>query len=217
MAKRESPVQEVAPFVGSLDTSKPTRVDPVSEGADEIRNLKESVRKTFPLANTALKVSNDAINEAITETIPEIASRVNALDPSQPPIGTPDDDRGSAIVASCKYNTLEPNEPNAPIGSPLPYTHNVSRVDIPANEADPTGFGSCRVTFTKPIPNFDRHFSVLIQPYATTNQHVIATVTDQQNEFVEWTWLVYDSPSNTWKVPDDKIGFSFMAVDYEQR
>jgi len=215
VAKRESPAEEIVPFVGSLDTSKPSRVDPVAEGADEIRNLKESVRKTFPLANTALKVSNDAINEAITETIPEIASRVNALDPSQPPIGTPDDERGSAIVASCKYNTLEPNEPNAPIGSPLPYAHNVSKVEIPV--PNQTGFGSCRVTFTKPIPNFDRHFSVIIQPYATTNQHVIATVTNQQNDFVEWTWLVYDSQANAWKVPDDKIGFSFMAVDYEQR
>jgi len=215
VAKRESPAQEIAPFVGSLDTSKPTRVDPVAEGADEIRNLKESVRKTFPLANTALKVSNDAINEAITETIPEIASRVNALDPSLPPIGTPDDERGSPIVASCKYNARDSDDPDAPIGSPLPYAHNVSQVDIPV--PNQTGFGSCRVTFTKPIPNFDRHFSVLIQPYATTNQHVIATVTDQQNEYVEWTWLVYDMASNTWKIPDRKIGFSFMAVDYEQR
>lgn len=214
MAKKETQSTEPAPFVGSLDTSKPTRVDPVAEGADEIRNLKESVRKTFPLANSSLKVSNDAINEAITETIPEIANRVSALDPSQPPIGSPDD-RGNVIVASCKYNTLEPDEPNAPIGSPLPYAHNVSKVEIPV--PNQSGFGSCRVTFAKPIPNFDRHFSVLIQPYATTNQHVIATVTNQQNDFVEWTWLVYDSQANTWKVPGDKIGFSFMAVDYEQR
>lgn len=213
MANRESEAQEIIPFVGSLDTSKPSRVDPVAEGADEIRNLKESVRKTFPLANTSLKVSNDAINEAVMETIPEIASRVNALDPSQPPIGTPD--KGSAIVASCKYNTLEPNEPNAPIGSPLPYAHNVSKVEIPA--PNQPGFGSCRLTFAKPIPNFDRHFSVIIQPYATLNQHVIATVTNQENDFVEWTWLVYDAQANTWKAPGDKIGFSFMAVDYEQR
>ena len=213
MTKRETSEEELAPFVGSLDTSKPTRVDPVAEGADQIRNLKESVRKTFPLANTALKVSNEAINEAVIETIPEIASRVNALDPSLPPIGTPE--RSGPIVASCKYNTLEPDEPNAPIGSPIPYAHNVLKVEIPV--PDQTGFGSCRVTFDKPIPNFDRHFSVIIQPYATTHQHVIATVTNQQNDFVEWTWLVYDMQENIWKVPDDKIGFSFMAVDYEQR
>ena len=80
MSNRESEAQEIIPFVGSLDTSKPTRVDPVADGADEIRNLKESVRKTFPLANTALKVSNDAITEAIVDDIPSILGRLNELE-----------------------------------------------------------------------------------------------------------------------------------------
>lgn len=124
-----------------------------------------------------------------------------------------------AIVASCKYNARDPNEDGAPPGTPLPYTHNVANVDIPSPAAGATGgqFGSCRVTFTKPIEGFDRHYTCLIQPYATSNQHVIATVTNQQDDFVEWTWLVYDGADNTWKLPTRKLGFSFMAVDYEQK
>ena len=80
MAHRETKAKETAPFVASLNTSKPTRADPVAEGADEVRNLKESVRKTFPLANTSLKVSNDAINAAIEDDIPGILARLNNLE-----------------------------------------------------------------------------------------------------------------------------------------
>ena len=215
MAKREFESLDEAPFVKNLDTNKPKRTDPVADGADEIKNLKESVRKTFPQANTALRVSNDAINEAITKTIPDLTIRVNGLDTSLPPIGGPSEEEQSPIVASCKYNALDSDDPNAPTGSPLPYSHNVLEVEIPAPNKG--GFGSCRVTFKKPIANFDRHFSCIVQPYATTNQHVIATVTDQQNDFVEWVWMVYDGQSNQWEAPNAKIGFSFMAVDYEQK
>jgi hypothetical protein len=206
----------MAKYITDLDASTPSRSDPVADGADEIKEIKSSLKATFPYANSSLGVSNYAVETAILETIPAMLERLSQLDGQSP---VPPSDKFRGVVASCKYNTLEPDpdDPDVPPGSPLPYTYNVLKVEVPAPlDTAPGGlFGSCRVTFEKPVPDFDRHYTCLIQPYATTDQHVIATVTDQQDDFVEWTWLVYDGPSNTWKVPTAKIGFSFMAVDYE--
>ena len=208
-------------YVQDLDKTKPTEFDPVADGAREIRDIKIALRNTFPYANSSLDVSNESLNILLNETIPSILDRLNDFDGEGGSTDPAPPSQSQAIVASCKYNTLEESDPNAPEGSPLPYSHNVISVEIPAPRADgqpPVGgdFGSCRVTFRKAIPEFDRHFSCLVQPYATTNQHVIATITDQRDEYVEWTWLVYDGTDNTWKLPSGKIGFSFMAVDYEQ-
>lgn len=204
-------------YVQDLDKTSPTEFDPVADGAREIRELKIALRNTFPYANSSLDVSNESINILLNETIPNILDRLNDFD-GEGGSGSPTPPSKEIIVASCKYNARDPNEDGAPPGTPLPYTHNVANVEIPSPAAGAAGgeFGSCRVTFTKPINGFDRHYTCLIQPYATTNQHVIATVTDQQDTFVEWTWLVYDGTDNTWKLPGGKIGFSFMAVDYEQ-
>jgi hypothetical protein len=70
-------------FIADLDRSKPTEFDPVADGASEIRGIKDSLRDTFPFANTALTVSNEAIVEA-----------VEAIQSGQ----------AGGIVASCKYN-----------------------------------------------------------------------------------------------------------------
>jgi hypothetical protein len=151
-------------------------------------------------------VSNESINILLNETIPSILDRLNDFDGEgggdiDP--GPPQEPAAEVIVASCKYN-----------GTDMPYSHNVISVEIPAPIEGASGFGSCRVTFQRPVPEFDQHFAVLIQPYATNNRHVIATVTNQQPEYVEWTWLEWDGA--TWKEPAGKIGFSFMAVDIEQ-
>lgn len=197
-------------YVQDLDKTSPTEFDPVADGAREIRDLKIALRNTFPYANSSLDVSNESINILLNETIPSILDRLNDFDGEgggDVDPGPPDQPAAEVIVASCKYN-----------GTDMPYSHNVMSVEIPSPAQGAVGgdFGSCRVTFQKPIPEFDRHYTCLIQPYATTNQHVIATVTDQQDEYVEWTWLVYDGTDNTWKLPSGKIGFSFIAVDYEQ-
>jgi hypothetical protein len=205
-------------FISGLNPDTPSRSDPVADGADEIKDIKSKVKASFPYANSPLGVSNFAIETAINETIPSILERLTQLDgqgPIKPP-EKPEDESFSGIVASCKYNALEPDEPNAPEGSPLPYEHNIQSVQIPHNENDGgTGFASCRVTFKKPVPAFDRHYTALIQPFATSNQHVIATITNQQDNFVEWTWLVYDQQKQLWTAPQQKLGFAFVAVDYE--
>lgn len=202
-------------YIQDLDKTSPTEFDPVADGAREIRDLKIALRNTFPYANSALYVSNESLNILLNETIPNILDRLNDVDgegdDSDP---TPPDQR-QPIVASCKYNGIE-GDPDIP---PLPYSHNVISVEIPAPTDDgspPAGgpYGSCRVTFQKAIPEFDRHFACLVQPYATNNRHVIATITNQQDEYVEWTWLEWDGA--TWRLPQGRIGFSFMAVDYEQ-
>ncbi len=67
------------PFISQLDTSKPTASDPVAEGAEEIRVIKETLRDTFPYANSPLKVSNDAIQIALQEILPEMQATIDAL------------------------------------------------------------------------------------------------------------------------------------------
>ena len=67
-------------YVKDLDSSKPTDVDAVADGASEIREVKEALKTTFPQANTALTVSNEAINEAVKTEIPSLDTRLNALD-----------------------------------------------------------------------------------------------------------------------------------------
>ncbi len=202
-------------YVQDLDKTSPTEFDPVADGAREIRDLKIALRNTFPYANSALYVSNESLNILLNETIPNILDRLNDVDGEGDSTDPTPPSQRQPIVASCKYNARDPDDPNAPEGTPLPYSHNVISVEIPAPNAPVGGdFGSCRVTFQKAIPEFDMHFSVLVQPYATSNRHVIATITDQRDEYVEWTWLEWDG--STWKLPQQKIGFSFMAVDYEQ-
>lgn len=66
-------------FVTDLDQGKPTRSDPVADGADEIKLIKGTLKKTFPYANSALTVSNDAIEQAIKGTMVEQTGQIAAL------------------------------------------------------------------------------------------------------------------------------------------
>lgn len=186
-------------YVKDLDSSKPTDVDAVADGASEIREVKEALKTTFPQANTALTVSNEAINEAVKTEIPSLDTRLNALDGGVA-------GGGSAIAASLKYNSVE-----------IKYGHNIASVEIPAPGQQNGTFGSCRVTFANQIPEFDLHYAVIVQPYATSanNTHVIATINNQQDTYVEWAWAVLEN--GTWQAPSGPPAFSMIVVDYEQR
>lgn len=69
----------MANYITNLDASKPTASDPVAEGAEEIRAVKEVLKNTFPYANSPLTVSNDAIEVLINETIVDMAAEIAAL------------------------------------------------------------------------------------------------------------------------------------------
>lgn len=187
-------------YVKDLDVTKPTDVDAVADGASEIREVKSALKTTFPQANTALTVSNEAINEAVKTKIPSLDTRLDALDGGVA-------GGGSAIAASLKYNSVE-----------IKYGHNIAKVEIPAPGQGGSPYGSCRVTFANQIPEFDLHYAVLVQPYATAanNTHVIATINDQRAEYVEWAWAIADGTGN-WTAPNGPPAFSMIVVDFEQR
>jgi len=73
-------------YITSLDTSVPQITDPVSDGAEEIRKLKEVVKNSFPYANSPLNVSNEAIVDAIQsmtqmgQDIAALTARIEALE-----------------------------------------------------------------------------------------------------------------------------------------
>jgi hypothetical protein len=69
----------MANYVTNLDAATPTSVDPIAEGAEEIRLVKEALKNTFPLANSPLRVSNDAIEILINETIGDMAEEIASL------------------------------------------------------------------------------------------------------------------------------------------
>ena len=66
-------------FITDLDAGRPTRSDPVAEGADEIKALKASLKKTFPYANSPLTISNDAIENAVKGTMVDQGGQISAL------------------------------------------------------------------------------------------------------------------------------------------
>ena len=70
----------MATFIKDLDRSKPTDLDAVADGAGEIRDVKNVLQNTFPQANSALNVSNESINQAVQDEIPEIKGRLDKID-----------------------------------------------------------------------------------------------------------------------------------------
>ena len=73
-------------YVTSLDASVPQITDPVANGAEEIRSVKECIKNSFPYANSPLNVSNEAIVDAVqaitamSATIADLAARIEALE-----------------------------------------------------------------------------------------------------------------------------------------
>ena len=162
--------------------------------------MKDALKTTFPQANTPLTVSNEAINEAIKTEIPSLDTRLNALDGGVT-------GGGSAIAASVKYNSVE-----------IKYNHNVAKVEVPAPGQGGSQYGSCRVTFLNQIPDFDNHYAIVIQPYATgaNNTQILATVNNQNAAYVEFAFATLQDAS-TWGAPAGPVAFSLIVVDYEQR
>jgi hypothetical protein len=76
----------MAKYITSLDSSVPQITDPVANGAEEIRTVKECLKNSFPYANSPLNVSNEAISDAIQsmtdmgKDIAALAARVEALE-----------------------------------------------------------------------------------------------------------------------------------------
>lgn len=66
-------------FITDLDPGRPTRSDPVAEGADAIREVKSALKKTFPYANSPLTISNDAIENAVKGTLVDQGGQIAAL------------------------------------------------------------------------------------------------------------------------------------------
>lgn len=70
----------MATFINNLDPTKPSSVDPVAEGAEEIRAIKQALKDSFPYATSPLTVSNEALNTLAKETVNEIAASMDALE-----------------------------------------------------------------------------------------------------------------------------------------
>ncbi len=67
------------PYIVQLDASKPVATDPVADGAEEIRVIKEALKDTFPSANGPLRVSNEAIAVTMQEVIPAMQAEIDEL------------------------------------------------------------------------------------------------------------------------------------------
>lgn len=76
----------MAKYITSLDSSVPQITDPVANGAEEIRTVKECLKNSFPYANSPLNVSNEAIVDAIQsitqmgKDIASLTARIEALE-----------------------------------------------------------------------------------------------------------------------------------------
>lgn len=66
-------------YITTLDASKPVATDPIAEGAEEIRVIKETLKDTFPSANGPLRVSNEAIAVTLQEVIPAMQLEIDEL------------------------------------------------------------------------------------------------------------------------------------------
>ena len=70
----------MATFINNLDPTKPSAIDPIADGAEEIRNIKQALRDTFPYATSPLTVSNEALNTLAKETVNDMAASMVALE-----------------------------------------------------------------------------------------------------------------------------------------
>ena len=112
--------------------------------------------------------------------------------------------RQTVEMAGCKYN-----------GTDVKYSYNVSSVEN-------RGGGIWRVNFTTPI-NEDQtitlpdgtvvnpgDFAAIVTPYATNGRMAIASITDQQEAFVDIA--IRELDGNSWVIPAS-IGFAFLLID----
>jgi hypothetical protein len=124
-------------------------------------------------------------------------------------------------VASLKWNIPDANGNTIRYGQNIKSVHNMESDfrDENGQEYDlSTGWGQCRVYFENLIPEFDIHYAILVQPYATSsvNSHVIATVNWQDAAFVQWAWGYLTNVGETFVRPPGPPAFSMLVVDAEQ-
>lgn len=126
------------------------------------------------------------------------------------------------VVASLKWNIPDPNT-GAEIryGQNIKSVHNMEKefIDHEGQEYNlEDGWGQCRVYFENLIPEFDTHYAILVQPYATSsvNSHVIATVNWQDSLFVQWAWGYLVNQGEQFIKPPGPPAFSMLVVDAYQ-
>lgn len=181
---------EIARYISELEPNNPQGNESISEGDDHIRVTKYAVQQSFP------NVSGPV------DWTPADFVKVKDYVDNPPEIPEIPETQAASVMWD---------------GTQMKYENNVSKVTSAGPSLnDPNGV---RVTFKNLIQGFDEHYAVAIQMYATNGKHVIATVTNQQPNFVEFAVLEFDGPSQTWGQPAGgaiSCGFTFMMVDAEQ-
>ena len=178
----------MATFIKDLDVLKPTDLDAVADGASEIRDVKNALQNTFPQANSALNVSNESINQAIQQDIPDIKNQLGQIGGGG--------SGGNGVFASCKWD-----------GTQLTYAQNISGVD----PIDSIGY---KVSFIKPTDGFDDHYAIQATPIASNSRPVMIQVTAQTSEFVAFTLSEWDG--GTLGAPTGPVGFYMTMIDMIQ-
>ena len=169
----------------------------------ETGNFISDLNASYPVPSDSISSGDDHIRltkKVLKNTFPNVDGAIELT--TQDFADLKDGIGKGGVSASVKYN-----------GSNIMYGHNIASVEIPA--PGKTGLGTCRVTFNDNLEDdFDHHYSVLVQPYATAEAHAIATINDQRANYVEWSWVVWDG--NNWVSPPRKLGFSMIVVDIFQ-
>jgi hypothetical protein len=125
------------------------------------------------------------------------------------------------VVASLKWNIPADGVSDIRYGQNIKSVHNMDPEFID-HQGQPynleNGWGQCRVYFENLIPDFDIHYAVLVQPYATSevNSHVIATVNWQDSTFVQWAWGYLINKGEQFVRPPNPPAFSMLVVDAYQ-
>jgi hypothetical protein len=125
------------------------------------------------------------------------------------------------VVASLKWNVPADGVSDIRYGQNIKSVHNMEEnfKDHEGQDYDlVSGWGQCRVYFENLIPDFDIHYAILIQPYATSsvNSHVIATVNWQDSTFVQWAWGYLTNKGEQFIRPPNPPAFSMLVVDAYQ-
>ena len=134
------------------------------------------------LLKKAIKDTFPNVTEAINSTAAEIDEAVAGYAPKK-----------SGVFASCRYN-----------GSSIMYEDNISSVTA----INP---GRTRVVFTSPTSGFDHQFAIMLQPYATGNNSLVMTVTDQRSDYFDFSTVEFDGTS--WVAPESAAGFGLVIFD----
>ena len=171
-------------YVQDLNVAKPSDNDAVADGAKEIRDVKSSLKKTFPRANSALDVSNDSINTAIQTDIPALQQAVTDLGGSDGYHGNvasaywnPDFGAGSAGVVY-EYNVASVTDD----GNGVTRVTYKTMLDGISNSNEATGQYAVNIT---PVTLTGK--PVIIVLYGSVRSHLIFKSYQLENDMTTWT------------------------------